>query len=65
MLSNPRRFQVVRLHYAKKNLPIIQDGLQDRLAIVLAPGIGKPRNHLVMTLDRLKVFVPAGNVYKI
>lgn len=64
-MSHPRAGRIVRIHYAVKWLAVIQPGLQDALARVLAPAPrkGRPRNHLVELLDDgRKVFIPVGNI---
>ena len=64
MLSNPKPGRVVRIHYGPKYRDLVEPGLQDRTAVVIIPGRGRPRNHLVRinSMRERLVVVPAGNL---
>jgi hypothetical protein len=60
VITNPRRGQRVRLHYAKRSWGWAV--FQGRTGTVSVPGRGKPRNHLVRLDDGPDVVVPCGNL---
>jgi len=59
VISNPKRFQAVRLHYRCKAMP--HHGKQGVVVIVSK---GRPRNHGVLLEDGSSTCVPAGNLVK-
>jgi hypothetical protein len=62
MLRNPRKDQAVLVWY-RESLRVICR-CHGKTGRVLAPGRGKPRNHLV-EVDHEPVFIPAGNLRKV
>ena len=64
VLTNPKPGRVVRIHYGPKYRDLVEPDLQDRIATVVIPGRGRPRNHLVRlnTMRHRLVVVPAGNL---
>lgn len=65
MLANPRKWQMVRIHYGKRWLRLPLPGaLQGRLGRVAIVGKGKPRNHGVKVGDKV-YSIPCGNLRKV
>ena len=66
MLSNPKVGTLVVIWYARKPGWARVTPLHGKTGIVVEPGRGKPRNHLVRLLGRFdygrRVIVPAGNL---
>lgn len=60
MLSSPRPGTRVVIHYAAARAAGMP--LHGRTGVVVAPGRGRPRNHLVRLDGGPLVVVPAGNL---
>ena len=60
MLRNPRQGQRVQRHDAKHDRGLMP--YHGRPATVLVAGTCRPRNHLVVLEDGIRVVVPAGNL---
>lgn len=61
MLANPKVGQVVTIHYAKDKRDTMP--YHGHRGIVVAVGVGKPKNHLIQ-IGTVQVVVPCGNLLK-
>ncbi len=62
MLSNPAEGNLVVIWYAKKPGWARVTPLHGKVGVVVLPGKGRPRNHLVKLTAGRRVLVPAGNL---